>query len=175
MSTHDPLRPDDFPPDLKAFEAALSGLIPAASRLDRDRLMYQAGAASAAPATNHPAIRSSRHPMRLWPAATAALLVVALGLGTFVALREPHERIVYVDRPAAKSNLGTSPNLAIRFPRIEPAIPRAQDPANASYLALREQVLRLGVEALDAPRRPGEQPDHHDVRNRALLNHFLGS
>jgi hypothetical protein len=175
MSVHEDNRPDDFPPDLKAFEAALSGLIPAASRLDRDRLMYQAGAASAAPATNHPAIRTSRHPMMLWPAATAALLVVALGLGTLVALRRPEDRIVYVDRPAAKSNQGTSPALAVQFPRIEPAIPRALDPPSAGYLALREQVLRLGVEAIEPPRHPGEQPDHHDVRNRALLNQFLGS
>ena len=47
MSANDEYRPDDFPSELKPFEASLGSLVPAASRVDRDRLMYLAGAASA--------------------------------------------------------------------------------------------------------------------------------
>jgi hypothetical protein len=172
MSTHDDHRPDDFPPDLKAFEAALAGLVPAGSRIDRDRLMYRAGAAATTSATKSLPTRLSRLPAMVWLTATAAMLLVTLGLGALVALRQPQERIVYVDRPA---NTAGATTLALHLPGIGPTLPLASDAANAGYLALREQVLRSGVEALDVPSRPGERSDRADVRNRALLNHFLGS
>jgi hypothetical protein len=174
MSTHDDHRPDDFPPDLKAFEAALAGLVPTGSRIDRDRLMYRAGAAATTSATKSPPNRFSRLPAMLWPTATAAMLLVTLGLGALIALRQPQERIVYVDRPAG-SRVGGSPALATQWPDLLPSLASRENPATASYLALRQQVLRVGVESLDAPSHGGERTGQSDVRNRALLNHFLGS
>src|SRR6266566_1720404 len=137
MSTHDAPRPDDFPSDLKPFEAALAGLSPAATRINRDQLMYLAGAAAAAPAPNDPATRACRPPQMVWPSATAALFLVALGLGALVALRQPAERIVYVDRPTANPHSATAPTFAVQLPGIGPTLPLAPDAANASYLALR--------------------------------------
>jgi hypothetical protein len=174
MSTHDEHRPDDFPPDLKAFEAALVGLVPAGSRIDRDRLMYRAGAAAATSATQSPPTLFSRLPAMLWPTATAAMLLVTLGLGALVAMRQPTERIVYVDRPAARTNPGDAPSLAVHWPQVGSTIAPDRD-SSGSYLVLREQVLRLGVGALDTPSRATEPADHSDVRNRALLNQLLGS
>jgi hypothetical protein len=174
MADRKPSHSDDFPPDLKAFEAALGGLVPAESRLNRDRLMYLAGAAAAAPSGSQTAMRSSRLPAFLWPLATAALFLAALGLGALVALRQPTERIVYQDRPAASTNPGDAPSLALHLPLIGPTN-SMHGTASGSYLALREQVLRHGVGALDAPSGPAEPADQSDVRNRALLNHLLGS
>jgi hypothetical protein len=175
MSTHDDYTPDDFPPDLKAFEAALGGLVPAESRLNRDRLMYLAGAAAATPSGNQPALRIGRIPALLWPIATAALFVIAVGLGALAALRQPAERIVYVDRPAARANSADAPSLLAQLPRVGPSTAADRDTTSGSYLALREQVLRLGVGALDVPSGAAEPPDRSDVRNRSLLNHLLGS
>jgi hypothetical protein len=39
---------DTTEPGLRAFEAALGGLVPAGGRIDRDRVMYRAGQAAAA-------------------------------------------------------------------------------------------------------------------------------
>ena len=174
MADLKPSHADDFSPDLKAFEAALGGLVPADSRLNRDRLMYLAGAAAAAPATRHRAMRFHRLPALLWPAATAALFLIAAGLGAIVAFREPQVRVVYVDRPSAGSNRGDAPSLLVHLPPIG-STGSTRGTASGSYLALREQVLRNGVGALDAPSGPAEPADQSDVRNRALLNHLLGS
>jgi hypothetical protein len=175
MADHNTLHPDDFPPDLKAFEAALAGLIPAESRLSRDRLMYFAGAAAATPNGKQSAVRSSRLPAILWPLATAALFLVALGLSALVALRQPTERIVYMDRPAARLSPNNAPTLAAHWPQTGSIIVANRNRSGSSYLVLREQVLKLGVGALDAPSGAAEPADHSDVRNRALLNHLLGS
>jgi hypothetical protein len=92
-----------------------------------------------------------------------------------MTLRQPRERIVYIDRPAAHTNPGDAPSLATHWPQIGSTIVADHDRTSGSYLALREQVLRLGVGALDAPSGAAEPADHSDVRNRALLNHLLGS
>jgi hypothetical protein len=175
MSTHEDYTPDDFPPDLKAFEAALAGLVPAESRLNRDRLMYFAGAAAATSSTTQPRSQLGRLPALLWPMATAALFLIAVGLGALIAMRQPTERIVYIDRPAAPMNPGDAPSLAAHWPQIGSTIVADRDRSSGNYLVLREQVLRLGVGALDAPSRAAEPADHSDVRNRALLNQLLGS
>jgi hypothetical protein len=64
--------------ELKAFEARLAALAPRADRLDRERLIFLAGQASvAASAEKSPALAGGwrRHPA--WPAAFAAMTVVA--------------------------------------------------------------------------------------------------
>ena len=64
---------EELPEDLKAIEASLIGLTPAAGQLDRDRVMYLAGRASAKPTPRVAAIG--------WPLATAASLLLALTFG----------------------------------------------------------------------------------------------
>src|SRR4051794_34172917 len=145
---------NDFPADLKPIEAALAGLMPAAARVDRDRLMYLAGAAAATAATQTagPSDRSSVRIRSLrkmiWPLSTAALLIVSIGFGSMVAFREPAERLVYVERPTERTNssdVAIAPRTAINS---TPAV-RQNDSTSADYLVLRDQVLRLGVGALD--------------------------
>jgi hypothetical protein len=172
MSANDDSRPDDFPADLKPFEAALGSLVPAGSRVDRDRLMYLAGAASAPSRVPN---RRSRSRGFFWPCAAAAMLLVSLGLGALVAFRGPAERIVYVDRPVVNQEPSTAPSVTAPAGDTETRFAASQGSVDASYLVLREHVLRLGVNALDAPSPEVGGSHRTDARNRALLNRLLGS
>jgi hypothetical protein len=62
-------------PELKAFEALLAGLEPAAPALDRDRLMYEAGRASVEAAAGR----------RGWPAVVLCVGFVAAAIGRWSA------------------------------------------------------------------------------------------
>jgi hypothetical protein len=168
----------DYPADLKPIEAALSGLVPAAARVDRDRLMYLAGAAGHESMKSGSAVDGSlrrRFSTKsfLWPLSTAALVLVSV-LGALVAFRGTIERLVYVDRPGIKTN---GPETAV-VPRssanLVPAT-HTNEPTNADYLVLRDRVLRNGVGVLD--RRQGDTGNAggEEIRNRALLRELLGS
>lgn len=129
-------------PKLAALEKSLSALVPVPGRIDRDQLMFRAGQASV------------RHKRWLWPSATVFLAVLALGLGTALAMRSapsPLERIVYVPEPRAPASDSTT----VVSPSM---VPRAQDgriedvgeawTGSTGYLHDRNQVIRWGVDAL---------------------------
>jgi hypothetical protein len=127
------------------LEAALAGLQPAAA-LDRDRLMFAAGQAAAMPRGRW-----------FWPASSAALLLVSLGLGTALAMRPaPTEtvRIVYrdVEKPAPTVPAPEPPPPSMQS-QPDRVIADGTPPRHgADYLQMRRQVLRFGVESLpDAP------------------------
>src|SRR4051794_1911455 len=99
-----PMSEEAYDPEIAAIEARLASLVPASGRIDRDRLMFRAGQMSV--------------PRRgwAWPAATAAMTLVAAALGGALVLRpapSPIERIVYVrsEQPAGptQSIVVTSP------------------------------------------------------------------
>src|SRR5215213_6931081 len=80
MNQDDELRPPAInsgdprmPQELIAFEAQISALRPREDRLDRERLMFLAGQASAAGSREH---RSARRPW-VWPAAFGAMTAAA--------------------------------------------------------------------------------------------------
>jgi hypothetical protein len=80
-------------PELKAIESALGELIPRSSRLDRDKLMFQAGAMSKRASARRWA----------WPAITAALSVALAGESLFLGARPAPrvvERIVFLPAKA---------------------------------------------------------------------------
>jgi hypothetical protein len=185
---------DDFESDLKPLEAALGSLMPTASRIDRDRLMFLAGAASidatasAETGENISAAKAGDDCARLprhwqhrffaafWPLATAVLLLISIGLGALLAFRQPGERVVYVERqptqdsqlPRSIASFGAPPVTAFTDRTI------ASASADASYLVLRQQVLRRGVAALDSTSQSDQRPKASEARNRALLNELLG-
>jgi hypothetical protein len=121
----------ELPNELISVETALAGLAPEAGRLNRDRLLYEAGRLSA--------------PRRIgWPVATVMLAGLAMALSLQLAARPgPEVRTVevvrYVDRSEPRngdthsSNLNSDYSVAI--------------PAN-NYLSLRDRVLRQGADAL---------------------------
>src|SRR5947209_8446338 len=90
---------EELPDELKAVEIALRGLTPATGTIDRDRLMYLAGRASAEKSLP----KFSRFG---WPLATAALVLLSLTLGgRVIYLSGLTERIVLVERSGASGNL----------------------------------------------------------------------
>src|SRR5437867_1648298 len=80
MSRHQPEK------DVKELEAALVALVPAAPAIDRDRLMFRAGQASA------------RSQPRLWQVSTAALALLSAGLIATLVLGPAAEPVVKVVR-----------------------------------------------------------------------------
>ena len=173
MSPDSSDRPEEFPLELKAFEASLGALVPRAALSDRDRIMYEAGAAAAVELRRQPPPAKRRW---LWPATAAALALVASGLGAALLLRGgPVERIVYVERPAEKSDANAS-TLAESHATAKSEWPTGAA-AGETMLALREQALRSGVESL-RDNIPGDgRGDQRSGRSesRALLNRLLGS
>ena len=74
----------ELTPDLKAIEGKLARLVPASARVDRDRLMFEAGRAAAQPGRPGYIAEPSWLGRRVWPAATtlmtAASLLLAVSL-----------------------------------------------------------------------------------------------
>ena len=91
----------ELPAELKAIEAELASLVPRADELDRERLIFLAGQASARKATASPGGRASE---TIWPIATAAMTAVAVSL-LVVLVRRPEPEVTtrvvyrYVARP----------------------------------------------------------------------------
>ncbi len=136
-------------PDLKGIESALGELVPRSSRLDRDKLMFQAGVISG---------RAVRR-RYLWPS-IAATLGLALA-GESLVLRNQSaprvvERIVMVPAPAPSS--GGGGNVAIESASSQAE--RAREPQALSswdvasdYRRTQDLVIRFGLDAL--PERSG--------------------
>jgi hypothetical protein len=132
-------------PELNPIESALGRLAPARSRIDRDRLMFQAGVNSAK-------AQSSRR--WVWPAIAASLAVVALSESAALVVR-PGPSVLGVQQ--------TAPGADDRAGRPEPVVilvqaPPSQSPEQEPWLAaggetlgLRQQVLRFGLEGLPDP------------------------
>jgi hypothetical protein len=141
--------------EIAALESALAALTPLPGRLDRDRLMFRAGQAS--------------RPARgwLWPAATAALALLAAGLGAALA-RRPAERVVHVPVPQQAPPVAAAPEQpAPAGPEPPAPSTEAWSPPRTANLQLQEQLLRWGLDGLPglppAPPRPApltrQRPD----------------
>ncbi len=138
------LVPPDPEPD--PIEAALGRLTPARSRLDRDRLMFQAG-------VNSVKARTARQ--WVWPAIAASLAALAVSESVLLATR-PRARIVVVQRPvvpAQDAGARSEPvEILVQTPQVQASEPEPWPPAGGEMLGLRQQVLRFGLEGLpDTP------------------------
>jgi hypothetical protein len=123
---------------LTEFERALAALEPAPPALDRDRLLFEAGR------------RSARRRGWPWPAAAAALGLLAAGLGGTLLLRPAPPVVVRVVREHTVS------------PVHAPDGDSEDGPApvgRPGYFQLREQLLTRGLESLPTPApAPAEPP-----------------
>ncbi len=133
-------------PALDALAGALRGLAPRAGGLDRDRLMFRAGRASA--------------PRRwAWPLATAVSAAAALALGVLLWARpEPPARVVehVVSLPAEAPP--RAPDDPAASPGAPDTVPGGAGLAGwASYLQLLPRVARLGLDGLPAPKEPQQR------------------
>jgi hypothetical protein len=141
---------------LKAIESALGALVPLSSRLDRDKLMFQAGAMS------RPWARQRGW---VWPALAAAMTVALAGESLWLGVRPAPravERIVFV--PASTTDLAaTAPSAvsgatASHDQKNSSRAPAAGEPRSveswavaSDYQRLQELVLRFGLDALPVP------------------------
>lgn len=163
---------------LERFAAELAALSPRA-RLDRDRLMYLAGQASAAmPMYGRDARRW------VWPAAFSGMTAVAASLLLLLALRPSPpvvERIVRVPTPVPPpptADVHPSAVLADAVPINvkQPEAPRGlqRNAPAAVYLDLRDRVLAMGLDSFSPPGAPSdERPDSQPANYRDLLNSLL--
>ena len=154
------------PPELAAVERVLAVVAPAPPRIDRDRLMFLAGIASATPGAvvasggREPA-EVTAHSTRnnwFWPASTAALAATSLALAVALAVQpDPPERIVYLVRPA--TNPASTPAPVPReLPHVTSTLQSRSAPAELpanNYLRSREVALRFGLDALGSPANSG--------------------
>jgi hypothetical protein len=160
------------PGDLRHVEQTLAALSPRPPQVDRDRLMFLAGAAAIGQEPGAggqwPAIVVRRNAW-LWPTATAALGATSLALAVALVVRSAAPpQVVYVERPKAESapaamspqivkpdetprpeSVATNTADAPQFPTRAVAAP--QVPAD-NYLRSREVALRMGIEALGSRR-----------------------
>ena len=175
--SHDELSREN-PDDLKQVQETLAALAPRPPQVDRDRLMFLAGAAAAGGqrsgvGSRESAVVTSRNAW-LWPAATAALGATSLALAIALDVRsDAPPQIVYVERPGmeapqaiARANpTHESPAVAVKAD-APGATPRVAEPLAANrtavpqvptdnYLRSREVALRMGLDALGAPRSGG--------------------
>ncbi len=113
--------------------SALGGLQPAATSIDRDRLMFRAG-------------RASVHRRgRLWQGATGSLaLALAVSLVVRPAPRQVERIVTVAQAPRTQEARRVASMDADRWPRDA-------RPIQAGYLRLRNAVLTHGVAALPTP------------------------
>jgi hypothetical protein len=121
------------------IEADLSAYAPRPPRIDRDRLMFEAGRAAVQSQLSAGAAAAMRQGFVawfpspptffptswLWPASTLAMTLVALGLGIALLLRpDPQERMPVVDRvrhaPAASRPATPHPPLLVNSGGLPP-------------------------------------------------------
>jgi hypothetical protein len=162
---HDDDTADEAIPGLtpaeRELEAALRAVKPAQPRrIDRDRLLYQSGAAAA------------RRSLLAWRAA-AAVLVGALGVAIAARSGEPKvvREVVYVDRvPSEGSSRHVSTKQHVASAPLPPETIEAygdSSPAaslllasgeQSSYLVLRDRALRWGIAAALPPTSGSARP-----------------
>jgi hypothetical protein len=135
----------ELPEELKSLEAALRQLTPAASQIDRDRLMYQAGRASVL-STGDAGVALERQMsvmdrrQNYWPMATAVLVLLSITLGG-LWLHATRSSVVYV----VGEPMAVLPNEI-----ANPAVSEVLAHRGADYLRLRNLVLAHGTNALPA-------------------------
>ena len=167
-------------PELDPIESALGKLVPARSRLDRDRLMFQAG-------VNSVQSRSTRQ--WVWPAVAASLAVVALSESVVLATRPRTDDLVARQQPPALPVLepAVTPapvQILVQAGPSREAEPESWLPAAGAVLGLRQQLLRFGLEGLpDTPALlsqadgaapvPGSKSDTSGPLHRYELNKVL--
>lgn len=135
---------DPLGPELEAVEAALSRLAPARSRLDRDQLMFQAGARSAMAGAGR---------RWAWPSVVAVLCCVVVAESAALATR-PEPRVVIVRDGGDSKTPAVVPEPVRILVEAHPSPVEertSRDLGGGEGLVLRRQVLRFGLEGLPDP------------------------
>jgi hypothetical protein len=145
-------------PELNAIASALGGLAPIPSRLDRDRLMFEAGALSRG--------RVGR-PGWIWPSVAAMLSLVVTGESIFLASRPATrvvERVVVVREPSGPESSEVTPDESLppvvifsQGQLVSEAVSSSSWETVSDYQRRQDLVLRFGLEAFPEPVRLSSQ------------------
>ncbi len=132
-------------PELNPIESALGRLAPARSRIDRDRLMFQAGVISA---------KAQSLRRWVWPSIAVSLAVVALSESVALAVRPMPSVVVVQQLAPVAEDRAVRPDpvqILIQAPPSQSSEQEPWVPAGSATLGLRRQVLRFGLEGLPDP------------------------
>jgi hypothetical protein len=177
----------ELTPDLAAIERQLARMTPAAPRIDRDQLMFEAGKAASRPERSAYIGGPSRLASRFWPAATVLMTAACLFLATMLVWQR--QSVLVVSQPPALP----IPTTATDTPRdrtpLAESVPSERDsflstswPANSNsgYLGVRNVALTRGlnvVDALTSAARVGSSEPTNDLERsqRQMLTELMPS
>jgi len=129
-------------PELSEIESALGGLTPARSRIDRDRIMFQAGVLH---------WKGQFRRRWVWPSIAATLALVAVSESVALAVR-PAPRVIVVQQPALVPESRPAEPEPVQILSQSPPSPSEGNDlwstGGGAALAMRRQVLRFGVDGL---------------------------
>jgi hypothetical protein len=142
--------------DLQAVEGQLARLTPVAARVDRDRLMFEAGRVAARPRWPGYIAEPSWLGGRLWPAMTALMTAASLLLAVSLLWQRRSFEIALQERPQQATSVaqaGEQRPAEILSTNPQPSLATAEwmtlrQPA-AGYLGIRYAALTRGVNAID--------------------------
>lgn len=134
--SHDVILPD---PDLHDIESALSKLIVAPSRIDRDHVMFEAGRAS---------VVARRSTPKLWPAISACLTVVVIYQSMLLSPQDSStviDSVITVREPIVPQTKTSVPMIGI--------MPLSLALGATEHSRQVEQVIRYGLDGLPSTPR----------------------
>ena len=162
--------------ELAAVETALATLKPAASGVDRDRVMFLAGRVSAVTQAKP---RQRRKADWLWPCATVVSLLLAIASSGMLFLHGAvggEKQVVYIKVEKSKTSNSISQPLwyedtqkasrEVKKPRPRPSSGRGNMPMD--YLSLSMLIAEKGVEALPGQLWIPIGPEKYPRRNLML-------
>jgi hypothetical protein len=173
----------EITPDLADIERRMARLTPAAPRIDRDRLMFEAGRASLARPERPGYIAE---PFRLgryfWPAATSTMTAASLLLATMLVDVGQQLQLAQNVQPAiVPAQPASQPPAAVPSPtRPEPTSSKwlATRVPQSGYLGTRFVALTRGVGAIEMPLESENDnftPSAQPPTRREMLNELLPS
>jgi hypothetical protein len=150
----EPAEPE-LTPDLQAIEGQLARLTPVAARVDRDRLMFEAGRVAARPRWPGFMAGPASHGGLVWPAVTAFMTAASLLLAVSLVWQRHSFEIALQERPQAISvvQVGDQRPAELLSTNTQPSLATAEwmtlrQPAKG-YLSIRYAALTRGVNAID--------------------------
>jgi hypothetical protein len=147
-------------PNLNDVERDLKTLAPAPARIDRDRVLYCSGEASAA------------RRLRVWQLAAVLCALGAacvIGLWSMQPAQAPMVRLVYVPAPAPETPGAPAPAPAsLEKPPPVLTVAEGSPLSGSGYFARQRQVLRWGLDGLEGlpPEAARPRPPTTDVEVR---------
>jgi hypothetical protein len=188
----EPAEPE-MTPDLKAIEGRLARLVPAGARVDRDRLMYEAGMAAVSRVAGEPSVAtaSSEQPSRslpgrrnvwVWRCATGMMTAASLMLAIMLVWQKQAFEVAMEKQklvPPVFQLAQQPPNAALQEgmrPDFAAANRIALRQANNGYLGIRYAALTRGVNEIETEGRhldSVDSPSGPEQTQRDLLNELL--